>query len=104
MNETERLQVVVPKKLAGKLRKRVPARKRSAWIVEAIEDRLTAESRIEAIDRSFGTWTDEDFPGLDTAEDIKAWRASLWGGGGEETQRKPARRPASGNKPRPRSD
>jgi hypothetical protein len=74
MGETERIQVVLPRKLAGQMRKRVPARTRSAWIAEAIQDSLMAERRLEACDRAFGAWSEADFPGLGAAEDIAAWR------------------------------
>ena len=93
MIDTERVQVVLPKKLAGQLRERVPARKRSAWIADAIEDRLLAEPRREAIDRAFGSWKDEDFPGLDTPEDIEAWRDALWLGKAPESTLRTSRGP-----------
>ena len=80
MDDVERIEIRLPKKLARRLRAPSPAGGRSAWIAEAIDDRLRPVSRLEATNRSFGTWTDEDFPGLDTVDDIERWRASLWSG------------------------
>ncbi len=103
MSETERIQVVLPRKLAGEVRRQVPARTRSAWIAKAIQDRLMAERRLEAIDRAFGTWSDEDFPNLGSEEDIEAWRMALWSGnesgtalmaGRASARKKPGRRSA----------
>jgi hypothetical protein len=94
MSDTERVQVVLPKKLAGQLREQVPSRKRSAWIAAAIQDRLLAERRLDVIDRVFGSWKDEEFPGLDTPDDIAAWREAVWSGnasnGGLATKRGPS--------------
>ena len=87
MDADETIYVHIPRKLARRLRARVPAGDREAWIVAAIEERLRRESghdavdyesRLDAIERSFGSWADEEFLGLDTVEGIERWRASLW--------------------------
>ncbi|TAK64842.1 MAG: hypothetical protein EPO22_05415 [Dehalococcoidia bacterium] len=102
MDVDETIHVRLPSRLARRLRARVPAAgDRNEWLVAAIRQRLLSEaavglaSRLEAIERSFGTWTDEDFPGLDSAEDIKRWRAALWTGTAFRRSN-PRRRPGSG--------
>lgn len=80
MAETERIQVVLPKQVAGDLRKRVPARKRSAFIAESVANRLLAERRRELLTREEPGWSDADYPYLNTSEDIRIWLRAIRSG------------------------
>ena len=80
MAHTERVQIVLPKNIAEELRAVIPARRRSAFIAEAIAHQLMVRDREQVIDEAFGAWTDENHPYLNTADDIRVWREALWAG------------------------
>ncbi|RMF33487.1 MAG: hypothetical protein D6759_06895 [Chloroflexi bacterium] len=61
-SETQRITVTFPKPLLQRLRERVPPRQRSAFIVEAVEEKLALEEQIAAIEETAGCWQDEDHP------------------------------------------
>lgn len=69
-SELVRVNVYFPKKLLADLEKYVPARRRSALIVEATEKELRAIKLRVALDTGRGAWSDADHPDLKTGEDI----------------------------------
>lgn len=71
--KTERITVTFPKALLDDLRKYVPARKRSAIIVEATEREVRKYRTLAGLEASFGAWSDEDHPELATDEDIERY-------------------------------
>ena len=77
MMEKVRTTVVLPATTAAKLRDRVPLRKRSEFVTEAIERHLMQSVFEEERTRTFGTWRDEDYPGLRTREDMGRYIAAL---------------------------
>ncbi len=77
--ETQKMTVVFPKLLLQRLRERIPPRRRSAFIVEAVEEKLALLEQIEALEEAAGCWGDEDHPELQTDEDIDRWLAELRG-------------------------
>ena len=66
----ERISIYFPKPLLDDLRKLVPARKRTALIVELTEKEVERLKLLAALEESFGAWSDEDHPELATNEDI----------------------------------
>lgn len=73
----EKITVVLPAGLVERLRAHVPARQRSRFILEAIEERLATQELLAAIDETAGAWADEDHPEMRTPEDIDRWLAQL---------------------------
>ena len=69
----ERVTIYFPKPLLDDLRKYVPARKRSAVIVEATEKEMRKVKLLAALDDAYGAWSDEDHPELATDEDIERY-------------------------------
>ncbi|HEY66437.1 MAG TPA: hypothetical protein G4O02_17945 [Caldilineae bacterium] len=78
-SETQKMTVVFPKPLLQRLRERIPPRRRSAFIIEAVEEKLALLEQIEALEEAAGCWSDEDHPELQTDEDIDRWLAELRG-------------------------
>jgi hypothetical protein len=77
MMEKVRTTIVLPAATAAKLRDRVPLRKRSEFVTEAIERHLRQSVFEEESGRSFGIWRDEDYPHLMTHEDVNRYIAAL---------------------------
>jgi len=75
--ETQKTTVVFPQSLLQRLRERVPPRQRSAFIVEAVEEKLALEEQLAAIEEAAGCWSDEDHPELKTDEDIERWLSEM---------------------------
>lgn len=57
--------------------KHVPARQRSRFILEAIEERLALEEQITALAETAGAWSDQNHPEMRTDEDIDHWLDNL---------------------------
>ncbi len=70
-SETQKMTVSLPKTLLERLKERVPPRRRSAFIAEAVEERLALEDQLQAIEESAGCWRDEDHPKLMSDEDYR---------------------------------
>ncbi len=77
ISETQKVTVTFPKSLLERLRESVPPRQRSAFIVEAVEEKLALQEQLTAIEETAGCWSDEDHPELQTDEDIDRWLAEL---------------------------
>lgn len=78
-SDTQKMTVSLPKPLMERLKERLPARQRSSFIAEALEERLALEDQLEAIEESAGCWESEDHPELMTDDDIDSWLAELRG-------------------------
>jgi hypothetical protein len=74
---TRRAHVVVPEKLIEEVDALVGKRRRSAFFVEAVEDRLKRERRAAAFEKFAGSIPDGASPEWDTVEGIKAWVRSM---------------------------
>ena len=72
-----RTTVVLPETTAARLRECVPPRKRSEFVAEAIESHLMQLVFRRERERTFGTWSDEDYPHLRTQEDVTRHIAML---------------------------
>ena len=71
--------VSLPAALLERLDAEVEGRKRSAFIAEAIEEKLERVETVRVIDETAGAWKDEDHPEMATEEDIERWLAELRG-------------------------
>ena len=74
---TVRTTVVLPERVAKLLKEHVPARKRSQFIAESIEQRLIVAEQKKVFAAAAGAWKDEDHPDLMTYEDIRRYLAEL---------------------------
>ena len=68
-----RAQIVLPDSLGKALKELVPVRSRSAFIAQAIENRLRHLNQIEALKESAGAWSDADHPELKTQGDVRKY-------------------------------
>ena len=75
--DSQKITVVLPTTLLSRLQAHVPARQRSRFIVEAIEERLAMEEQVTALEEAAGAWTDEAHPELATDADIDRWLKDL---------------------------
>ena len=81
--DSQKITVTLPKMLLARLREHVPARQRSRFIVEALEERLALEEQIAAIEETAGAWSMQSHPDMRTDEDIDRWLGDLrrsWSG------------------------
>lgn len=82
LSDVRRITVTLPATLLTRLDEHVPARSRSRFIFQAIEERLAIEEQLTALDETAGAWTDENHPDMKTDEDIDRWLTTLrasWG-------------------------
>ena len=71
------MTVTFPRALLQRLGEYVPPRQRSAFIVEAVEEKLALQEQLAAIEEAAGCWSDEDHPDLQSDEDIDRWLSEL---------------------------
>ena len=76
-NGLQKITVSLPKALLGRLNEHVPARRRSQFITEAIEERLALEEQNTALRESAGAWSDENHPDMASEADIDHWLDDL---------------------------
>ncbi|MBM3213856.1 hypothetical protein FJZ36_02950 [Candidatus Poribacteria bacterium] len=74
---TVRTTVVLPVETLERLKRLVSPRKRSAFIADAVQERLAVLDFHEALDECAGAWTDENHPDLNTAEDMERYLREL---------------------------
>jgi hypothetical protein len=58
---------------------RVPPRRRSAFIAQAIARQLALLEQAAAVDESAGAWRDQDYPDMASEEGMDRWLAELRG-------------------------
>jgi hypothetical protein len=68
-----RAHIVVPDELIAEVDAQVGQRKRSRFIVEAIEEKLRNISALEAFDAVAGSLVGVDIPGWETPESATEW-------------------------------
>ncbi len=69
----ERMNLYITKSLMDDLRKAVPARERTRFVEDILARELRRRKLLDAIEKAYGAWKDEDHPELKTAEDIDNW-------------------------------
>ena len=77
-----RMQVVLPSKLAAQVRARIPVRERSAFIAGAVANAIDRAEQMERqqVEPEGQIWRDQDYPYLNTPDDIQDWREAIWSG------------------------
>jgi hypothetical protein len=71
--EKERLNLYLPKALVEDLRRFIPKRERNRFIVDILSRELRRRKLLDALDSSYGAWSDEAHPEMATGEDIDRW-------------------------------
>jgi hypothetical protein len=74
-----KVTVTLPISLLARLDDSVPSRGRSAFIARAIEEQLALMEQAAALEASAGAWRDQDYPDLDSEQEIDRWLAGLRG-------------------------
>ena len=82
----QKITVMLPEALLSRLREYVPARQRSRFILEAIEERLALEEQITALAETAGAWSDQNHPEMRTDEDVDQGEQANQGAGIDLTQ------------------
>lgn len=70
---TAKITLSLPKTLVERLKALVPPRQRSAFVAQALQERLEEEETLAVLEETFGAWSDEDYPEFATDEDIDRW-------------------------------
>lgn len=73
----QKITVTLPKDLLDRLNQIVPARGRSRFITEAIDQHLIAEEQLAVLNETAGAWSDEHHPDLRTDAQIDQWIQDL---------------------------
>ena len=66
---TDKLSITLPKDLANEVRSTVAKRRISAFFTEAVRKYLAQYKQRVALEKSFGAWSNENHPELQTPED-----------------------------------
>jgi len=74
---TRKITVTLSSELLARLNKYVPARQRSHFIEQAIEEKLALIEQLAALDETAGAWSDENHPEMATEADIEQWVRNL---------------------------
>jgi hypothetical protein len=74
---TRKITVTVPVALLERLAAYVPARRRSDFIVEAIDEYLMIVEQAEALEDASGAWAADRHPDMQTPADIDGWLDTL---------------------------
>ncbi len=82
--DPQKITVTLPQAVLARLRAHVPARQRSRFILEAIEERLALEEQVAALEETAGAWSDPNHPEMRTGEDIDRWLSDLRGSWGKQ--------------------
>ncbi len=76
-NKMTRTHIVIAKDLIDEIDRRVGPRHRSAFVSDAIEEKLRHERLVEIAEKAGGSLADVDIPGWETSEAAAEWvRAS----------------------------
>lgn len=85
--ETVRTHVVLPKELVEAVDDLVGQRKRSAFVADAIEEKVQRERLGRALKETAGILRGEDYPEWETPEMVSAWVRKLRAVDQEHTER-----------------
>ncbi len=69
----ERMNLYITKSLMDDLRKAVPARDRTRFVEDILARELRRRKLLDALEKAYGAWKDEDHPDMKTFEDINRW-------------------------------
>jgi len=68
-----RTNVILPDELLKEVDRIVGPRRRSAFIAEAVRERLARLKFLKALEQAAGAWSDESHPDLRTQKDIELY-------------------------------
>jgi predicted transcriptional regulator len=71
--DTQKITITLPKAVLERLNELVPARRRSRFISEAVEERLALEEQALAVEEAAGTWSDDNHPEMLDDAAIDRW-------------------------------
>jgi len=71
----ERMNLYITKSLMDDLRKAVPARERTRFVEDILARELRRRKLLDALEKAYGAWTDENHPEMKTPKDIDRWVA-----------------------------
>ena len=71
--ERQKVTVTLPKKLLERLNEAVPGRKRSLFIVAAIEEQLALTEQSSALEETAGSWSLENHSTMQDDTGIDRW-------------------------------
>lgn len=94
VRETMRTHVVLPKELVEEVDRLVGQRKRSAFLTEAVSEKVARERRDRALARTAGFLAPGSHPEWASPEDVSAWVRELRAFDRAGAAREPAKRPA----------
>ena len=77
--DTQEITITLPKAVWARLNELVPARQRSRFIAEVLEERLALEEQRLALDEAAGAWSDEKHPEMQDGAAIDRWLDTLRG-------------------------
>ena len=77
LETTKRINVTFPVSLLEQIRLYVPSRHRNKFIVEATQKELAQIQLDFALHESAGAWSDEDYPELQSVEDVNNYVRQL---------------------------
>ena len=90
-DDTIRTHIVFPKELVIAVDQLVGQRKRSAFVAEAVAEKVQREQMGRALAETAGSLAAEDYPEWETGEKISAWVREMRAFDNEATNRKLAR-------------
>ena len=82
-----RTNVILPEDLIREVDRIAGKRKRSRFIVEAIEERLDRMRLLAALEQAAGAWGDEHYGDLDSQVALNAWLDELRRRAGERSRK-----------------
>jgi metal-responsive CopG/Arc/MetJ family transcriptional regulator len=71
--DIQKMTVTFPRAVLQRLRERVAPRQRSAFIVEAVDEKLALQEQLAAIEEAAGSWQNEDHPEIQTEQATDHW-------------------------------
>ena len=69
----ERMNLYITKSLMDDLRTSVPARERTRFVEDILARELRRRKLLDALEKAYGAWTDENHPEMKTPKDIDRW-------------------------------
>ncbi len=76
-SELQKMTVTFPGAVLRHLKDHVATRERSAFIVQAVEEKLALQEQLAAIEETAGSWKDKDHGEMQDDEGIDHWLAEL---------------------------
>ena len=69
----ERMNLYITKSLMDELRNAIPARERTRFVEDVLTRELRRRKLLDALEKAYGAWTDENHPEMKTPKDIDRW-------------------------------